>query len=372
MEGKVAVFRGKREFELKSFPVPDPAPGAAIIKTSLANICGSDLHIWRGEMASVYPPTDNGYVVGHEMTGRILALGDGVSKDSLGRPLGVGDRVAHCYFYPCGRCRTCLRGDLYCCPFKGRFPRIAGVAPYFVAAYGEYYYLHPGHFVFKVPDEIPDELVAPLNCALSQVLFGLQHVGLRFGDYLVVQGAGGLGLYATAVAKEMGAAKVIVIDALENRLELARAFGADEVINLTKHPTVAERVGIVKELTDGYGADVAMDVVGIPSVIQEGIQLIRDGGRYLEIGCICPGPTFELEPGYLVRHSKRIVAILQYDPSALADAIEFVRRNLTRLPFEKILSHKFAFEDINEAFQKAEWFGRQTEAPITRAALVAN
>lgn len=371
MTGRTAIFRGPKEpFEIREFNLPEPEPGAALIKISLANICGSDLHIWRGEMGQGYPPNESGYVIGHEMTGRIVALGAGLTTDSLGRPLAEGDRVAYCYFYPCGRCRACQRGDRYACPHKTRFSRVAGVSPYFVAAYGDYYYLRPGAFVFKVPDELSDDLVAPVNCALSQVLFGWQHVGLRFGDRVVVQGAGGLGLYATAVAKDLGAEKVIVVDALPGRLELAKRFGADEVIDITKYPSVAERVGIVKELTDGVGADLAADLVGRPEVIPEGLDMLRDGGRYLEIGCICPGITFEMDPGKIVRSSKRIVAILQYDPGILPDALEFVRRNHQRLPFGELLSHKFPLEDINEAFQQAEWYGRDKAGPITRAALV--
>src|SRR5439155_13067199 len=103
--------------------------------------------------------------------------------------------------------------------------------PHFHGPYAEYYYLRPNHFVFKVPDDLSDALVAPANCALSEVIYGWQQAGLRFGDTVAIQGAGGLGLNAAAVAKDMGAGRVIVIDRLAARLELARRFGADEVID---------------------------------------------------------------------------------------------------------------------------------------------
>ena len=93
-----------------------------------------------------------------------------------------------------------------------RANRVAGTPPYFNNAYGDYYYLRPNHYVYKLPDEISDDIATPVNCALSQVLYGLQRAGLRFGQTAVIQGAGGLGLNAVAVAKDMGADKVIVID----------------------------------------------------------------------------------------------------------------------------------------------------------------
>jgi D-arabinose 1-dehydrogenase-like Zn-dependent alcohol dehydrogenase len=124
--------------------------------------------------------------------------------------------------------------------------------PHFRGAYAEYYYLIPGQTVFKVPDDVSDEIAAPANCALSEVIYGLQKVELSFGETIAIQGAGGLGIYATAVAKEMGAAKVIVIDGIDERLKLAKDFGADEIIDMRELKEPYERVMMVKELTGGW------------------------------------------------------------------------------------------------------------------------
>ena len=108
--GRAAVFFGPgKPFELRDVPVPEVEPGAVLIRVSLANVCGSDLHFWRGDAPLALPP--DGWIFGHEMTGRVAALGPGVASDSLGRPLREGDRVAFCYFYPCGRCYVCLHGQ---------------------------------------------------------------------------------------------------------------------------------------------------------------------------------------------------------------------------------------------------------------------
>src|SRR5205814_8985263 len=113
------------------------------------------------------------------------------------------------------------------CPNRYRVPSrpTADAPPHFRVAYADYYLLKAGQWIFKVPDGLPDELVAPVNCALSQVVYGLHQIGIWLGDTVVVQGAGGLGIYACAVAKDMGAGRVIAVDAVPERLELAGAFG---------------------------------------------------------------------------------------------------------------------------------------------------
>ncbi len=249
-------------------PIPEVEPEGVLIRVSVANICGSDLHFWRGDAPLKYP--EDGWIYGHEMTGRVARLGAKVKTDSLGRPLREGDRVAYTYFYPCRRCYACLNNEPAACPNKIERPLGPGAFPHLHGAFADHYYLRPGGHIFAVPAELSDEAVAPVNCALSQVLYGLRVAGLRFGDSVVIQGAGGLGIQAAAVAKDMGAATVIVIDQIAGRLELARAFGADHTINLKEVPDRRERVKLVRQWTGGVGADVACDLVGFPAVIPEG------------------------------------------------------------------------------------------------------
>ncbi|MEE8470461.1 MAG: alcohol dehydrogenase catalytic domain-containing protein, partial [Dehalococcoidia bacterium] len=209
--GRAAIYKGLgHPMEIKEYPVPEPEPGAILIKVRRANICGSDLHMWRGDvdLAALGAPLPA--ILGHEMTGSVAKLGEGVFTDSAGQPLAVGDRVVHRYFYPCGHCRACLNGQDAACPIAP----LALVSPceeppHFLGVYADYHYLRPNHTVFKVPDDLTDDMVAPVNCALSEVIYGLERAGLGFGETIAIQGAGGLGIYATAVAKDMGADKVI-------------------------------------------------------------------------------------------------------------------------------------------------------------------
>src|SRR6266705_6839035 len=142
-----------------------------------------------------------------------------------------------------------------------------------------------------------------------------------------MQGAGGLGTQAAAVGKDMGAATVIVIDQIPGRLKLARAFGADDTINIKEVTERKDRVNHIRKLTGGAGADVVCDFVGFPQVIPEGIEMLRAGGTYLEIGTISRGAKVELEPSLLVWGSKKIVGVIQYDPWVIPRALDFLVRN---------------------------------------------
>jgi len=368
IKGKAAVFHGPgKPFELREVTLPEIEPDAVLIRVSLANVCGSDLHFWRGDAPLKLP--QDGWIFGHEMTGRVARLGARVKTDSLGQPLAEGDRVAYTYFYPCGRCPACLGKEPAACFYKVGRPAGPSEFPHFHGAFAEYYYLKPGGALFKVPDVLPDEMVAPVNCALSQVIFGLHQAGLRFGDTIVIQGAGGLGVQAAAVARDMGASTVIVVDRIAGRLELATAFGADHTIDVKAVPERKDRVALVRKWTGGAGAHVACDFVGFPEVIPEGVEMLRQGGTYLEIGTISRGVKVELEPAALVWGAKRIVGVIMYDPWVIPRALDFLVRNRTRWPFDRLLSHRYPLDRIDEAFAASEWHARDTTA-ITRAALV--
>jgi threonine dehydrogenase-like Zn-dependent dehydrogenase len=325
-----------------------------LVRVKVANICGSDLHLWRGD----YRPPDTGgpslRSVGHEMTGVVAQLGDGVTADSAGRPLQVGDRVVYRYFYPCGRCRACLRGRTPRCPFAMRHRHPPDVWPHFNAAYGQYYYLHPGHTIFKLPDHVNDDMAAPANCALSQVIYGLEKAGAGVGDHVVIQGAGGLGINAIAVARDMGVAQVIVIDGLDDRIQLALEFGADQIIDLREFPRPEDRIQRVKDLTGGWGADIVLELVGHARVVPEGLAMLGTGGTYVEIGNICQGPTCAFDPSIIVHGGKTILGLMWYDAQSLFKAVQFLGSRQARYPLHKVLSHKYPLSAINEAFAEQD------------------
>src|SRR3954471_13423448 len=225
--GRLVYLTEPGQVELMDFPVPEPGPGAVVATVSRANVCGSDLHIYKG----LHPTVKKG-AMGHEMVGRVQTLGEGVETDFAGQPLAPGDRISITYFQNCRKCRACRRGQFNLCEHGYRhWVSPPELPPHFHATYATHYYVNPDQYIYKVPDNVPDSVASFANCALSQVAFGAHVAQVTGGETVVIQGAGGLGLSAIAVCKRRGA-RVIVIDGVEYRLEAARAFGADEIVDL--------------------------------------------------------------------------------------------------------------------------------------------
>jgi threonine dehydrogenase-like Zn-dependent dehydrogenase len=349
--GRAFLFAGVGQpFEAAEFPLPEVEPGAILVRLTVSNICGSDLHGWHGRT-----PRSGPTIMGHEMTGRVARLGRGVTADAAGAPLREGDRIVYSYFLPCGRCDDCRAGDPHHCTARriGAGRSRSDAPPHFTGAYADYYYLRPGHYVLRTPEGLSDFEVAPLNCALAQVIYGLHQAGFRAGETVVVQGAGGLGLYATAVARERGARTVVVLDRLPARLALAREFGADHVLGLDEWPDPEARARRVRELTGG-GGHVALELTGHPGAIPEGLAMTRAEGRYVVIGNIAADTTLPFNPAWLVHLNRRMVGVGGYQAWALRRGLELLERARDRYPFARLLSHRFPLEKINDAFAHAD------------------
>lgn len=368
-EGTIAVFTGAgKPFELRRYPVPEPGPGEVLIKIERCDLCGSDLHMWRGEADLADFGVSWAVALGHEMVGRVAALGAGVGDDAAGASLREGDRAVWSYHFPCGRCRACLRGQANACPAgPARMMTPVDRPPHFYGGFAQYYLLPSGGTLLRAPEGLDDGALAPLNCALAQVVFGLGEAGLRLGEAVVVQGCGGLGLFACAVAKEMGAHPVVAVDRIPERLALARRFGADEVIDASAIGDPRRRVAEVMRLTDAWGADVVVEVAGVPEVVPEGIRMLARYGRYLEIGNIAPRRTYKADPSLLVGANRRIIGCSFYRPETLRVALDFLVRTAGRYPYGEILSHTFPLEKIDDAFAAAD--ALRAETAVVRAAI---
>ncbi len=366
-QGTSAVWHDSdQSWELRDLPLPQMEPDAVQIRVRATSVCGSDLHIWRGDGVSEDERPRDPFVFGHEMMGEVARLGSKVTTDSLRRPLKEGDRVAYSYFFPCAKCYNCIRGEFGACKFRmGRKP--LDEYPYCNGGFAQYYYLRAPQYLFKLPDSISDAAAAPINCALAQVYEALHLGGVKLGDNVVVQGAGGLGVNACAVAAELGANKVIVIDGQKPRLELAKQCGATHTIDITEYSTPQARIDRVMELTDGIGADKVLEVVGFPAVVEEGVKMCRMRGTYLEVGHISPNSFASLDMREMVSNQVRFYGIQHYDPWIIPNAIDFLVRTRDKYPLTNVISHEFALDRIGEAFDTAEWVGRNSGSEVTRA-----
>lgn len=355
--GKVAVLREPGAIELEEVELPSVEPGAILTEVVRTNLCGSELHFWKGDFPYEGP-------MGHEAVVQVADLGDDVETDSRGEPIEVGDSLAPVYFIPCRECYACQDGEFAACVNQGRkMARRVDEHPHFNATFSTHYYLDPDQYAYKVPENVPDDIAAGANCALSQVMYGLDKVGVTSGDDVVIQGAGGLGLHATTVARERGA-NVIVVEGAKSRVEAAQQFGADHLIDMNAFETTEERVSEVENLTDGKGADFAVEVAGVPDAFSEGIQFLKNTGEYLEIGNISFGESTEFEPSRLTWNSRSITAIAYYQPWYLGRALDFLSNHIDDYPYEMLTGAEFSFKNIEEAFRKSE------NREVTRASLI--
>lgn len=365
--GRAFVFAGVGQpFEAREFPLPEVEPGGILVRLTVSNICGSDLHGWHGRT-----PRSGPTIMGHEMTGRIERLGRGVTTDAARASLREGDRIVYSYFLPCGRCERCLAGDAHHCTARriGAGRSRSDSPPHFTGAYADYYYLRSGHYVLRTPDALSDFEVAPLNCALAQVIYGLHQAVFQPGDTVVVQGAGGLGLYATAVARERGARAIVVLDRVPERLALAREFGADHTVNIDEVPEADARIKLVRELTGG-GGQVVLELTGHPTAVPEGLAMTHAEGGYVVIGNIAGDAVLPFNLAWLVHSNRRVVGVGGYQAWALRRGLELLERARDRYPFRKVLSHEYPLEKINDAFANAERGGTIRTALVCSPDLV--
>src|SRR4051812_18760635 len=216
----------KAPLRVQEYPLPSRLePGAALARTEMAGICGTDVHLWKGELPIGLP-----VILGHETVGCIEQLGDGLEKDWTGQPLRIGDRVTWNSAVSCGACYYCAeKHQPTRCPHR----RAYGIgyrsdeAPHFLGGYAEFHYLRPRTTIFRLPDDLPTESVIGAGSGLIPAIHGVERTGIAGRDPAVAQGAGPVGIAALAVAKSAGASKVIVFGAPAHRLEIARRFGAD-------------------------------------------------------------------------------------------------------------------------------------------------
>ncbi len=351
MQGKVAAIVGPGEFAVKQYEVPEPAAGALVLKVRRANVCGSDIHHFH-----FHSPALREAALGHEFIGEVVSLGAGVTHDNAGMPVHVGDRIVPVYYVTCRRCEHCLRGEFSMCTNALReWSKNPDVAPHFFGGFGTHYYVNEDQHFYKVPDELDDRIVAGANCGLAQMLFALDRTRLSAGSTIVIQGAGGLGLYAAAVAKERGA-RVIIIEGVPDRIALAKRFGADEVVDMAVHTTMEGRVARLQELTGGIGPDIVLEVTGVSAAFPESLVLARVGGEVVSVGNLNVGEGFEvsLSPGIITRKNLRLYGVLRYDPWYLHRALEFLKRTRDRFPFESLTMQAYQFEDLGDAIRDGE------------------
>jgi threonine dehydrogenase-like Zn-dependent dehydrogenase len=332
------VFRAPQDFSVEEVNRPRPGPGEALVRVTLTTICGTDVHIVKGEY-----PVRPGLVLGHEPVGVIEELGSGVTGYE------VGERVLVGAITPCGQCEACLTGHLSQCGHGSGYEAIGGwrFGNTIDGAQAEYLLVPSAQAnMAKIPDDVTDEQVVLLADIASTGFSGAESGGVRIGDTVVVFAQGPIGLCATAGAKLMGAAQVIGIDSDPVRLAMAKRMGADVALDFTRVDVVDE----VKRLTRGYGADVAIEALGTQQTFESALRSLRPGGTLSSLGVY----SGKLELPYTAFAAglgdHRIVTTLCPGGKArMGRLIAMVQAG--RFDPTPLLTHRFRLSQIDEAYR---------------------
>ena len=344
---KATVFHEKDRISVEEVDRPRAGVGEAVIRVTLTTICGTDLHILRGEY-----PVQPGLIIGHEPVGVIQELGPGVSGYQL------GDRVLVGAITPCGQCNACLSGHLAQCGHGAGYEALGGwrFGNKINGAQAEYL-LVPNAManMAKIPSELSDEQVVLLADIASTGLSGAESAKIKIGDSVVVFAQGPIGLCATAGAKLLGAALIVGVDGDANRLRMAKKMGADVVLDYREVDVVSE----VKRLTGG-GADVAIEALGTQQTFESALRSIRPGGTLSSLGVYSGKLEIPYDGFAAGIGDHRIVTTLcpggKERMRRLMQIVKYGRLDLTPL-----LTHTFSLTDIVQGY---ELFGSRRDGVL--------
>jgi alcohol dehydrogenase len=340
---RALVFRGPNQIAIERVPIPKPGVGEAVIRVTLTTICGTDLHILKGEYA-VKP----GLTIGHEPVGVIHELGVGVTGYE------VGDRVLVGAITPCGQCNFCLSGKWSQCggPIGGwKFGNTIN------GAQAEYLLVPSAQAnLAKIPDDLRDEQVVLLADIASTGISAAESGQVQIGDTVAVFAQGPIGLCATAGAKLKGASLIIAVESDPKRTEMAKRMGADVVLDQTKIDVVAE----IRRLTREEGVDVAIEVLGTQATFENALRVLRAGGTLSSLGVYSGKLSVPVEPFAAGLGDQKIITTLcPGGKERMRRLMELVRHG--KLDLTPLLTHTFSLERITDAYKL---FGERRDGVI--------
>jgi alcohol dehydrogenase len=336
---KAIVFRGVNDLRIEEVPKPSPRAGEAVIRIGATTICGTDVHIVKGEY-----PVRPGLIIGHEPVGVIDALGEDLEDE-----YAVGDRVIVGAITPCGQCFYCLNDARSQCGGALGGWRFGNTIN---GAWAEYLLVpHARANLARIPDALTDEQVLMVPDIASTGISGAESGNVKVGDAVAVFAQGPIGLCATLGAKLRGAAVIVGVDPMAVRRTMSMRFGATHTID----PTAGDVVAQLKNLTEGRGVDVAIEALGRQETFEAALRAIRPGGVLSSLGVYAGKLVAPYEALYAGLADQKIVTTL------CPGGKERMRRLMAMVESERIdltplVTHRFALDDIKQAY---ELFSRQ-------------
>jgi len=347
---RVAMLTKLEHFDIKEYPIPEIGDDDVLVRVEGCGVCGTDAHEFKRDPFSLIP-----VALGHEGTGEVVKVGKNVKTDSAGKPLGVGDKVVTCMIFKDNPDITMF--DLNKQNVGGA--DVYGLLPdddkHLNGWFADYILVKGGSTIFNVSDLDLDSRILIEPCAvLIHAVERAKTTGiLRFNSRVVVQGCGPIGLICIAVLRTMGIENIVAVDGEPKRLEFAKLMGADTSVNFKDHKGIDALAGAVKDAFGGYLADFAFQCTGSPVAHSNIYKFIRNGGGLCELGFFINGGDATINPHFDIC-SKEITTVGSwvYTLRDYATTFDFLKRaKAIGIPLEKLITHKYPLDKINEALE---------------------
>lgn len=346
----VAMLTGLEHFDVKEYPMPEVGDDDILVRVEGCGVCGTDAHEFKRDPFGLIP-----VALGHEGTGEIVKMGKNVKKDSAGKDLKIGDKVVTCMIFKDNPDITMY--DLNKQNVGGA--DVYGLLPdddvHLNGWFSDYILIRGGSTVFNVSDLDLDSRILIEPCAvLIHAVERAKTTGiLRFNSRVVVQGCGPIGLICIAILRTMGIENITAVDGNEMRLGFAKEMGATETVNFMEHKGIEALTAAVEASFDGHPADFGFQCTGSPVAHANIYKFIRNGGGLCELGFFINGGDATINPHFdICSKELTMVGSWVYTLRDYATTFDFLKRAKgIGLPLEKLITHRFALEDINEALQ---------------------
>ena len=368
MKSKAAVMIEPWKMETMELDIPKLEPGCALIRIELSGICGTDKHSFKGEnkqywgtageFKAQYP-----FIGGHETVGIIEDITPEGAKnlEYFGKTLKKGDRVVVIPDLYCGDCYYCRQMPFYpwCDHIEGHGNISLKQWPYLNGGWSQYLVTKPNTDLFLMPDDASPEVgslleifVVAMTLDKVKEFYNFAGEGLGFGDNIAVYGVGALGLAHVIHARQLGVDKIIAIDKSQFRLDMAKRFGADIILNVND-TTQQERLEIVRTATDGKGVDISVGAAGDPTTFNEGVTLLRKVGTYIEVGQFVDLGDVKFNPHLLLSRNLRLVGVSDHPTFGYDPMYRMLERYKDVFPIQEMITDKFSLDNAQAALERA-------------------
>lgn len=346
------MTRPGRPIEPRNYPAPRAKPGGAILEMVASEVCGTDVHLWHGRLSGVPYPI----IPGHVNCGRVLET-NGALSDVDGGVIEPGRLVT--FFDVFGTCGICWNCSVARVPTRCPHRRVYGITcsadDGLLGGWAERIEIRPGVRLLPLPVGVDELDFMGGGCGLPTGFAAVERASIRLGDTVVIQGSGPVGLNAAIFAQLSGALRVFVVGAPRSRLEAARRIGADDTLDIEEASDRESRLRWVRDRTGGRGADVVIEASGNPAAVPEGLEMLRDGGRYVVVGQYTDAGDVTVNPHrHVNRRHATVLGCWGYEFTHLHRALAMLARHNQRFRWREMVTREYPLSEAGRALDAME------------------